>query len=98
MAHRFLHFLLCFFSAAILTIFFPGQGFAAKRPLAFTENKGQVTDQDGTSRSDIDFKLSAAPGLNLFIGKGQLHYQWVKAGLASDRPARRPQEPGPGAP
>jgi hypothetical protein len=82
MAHRFLHFLLCsFFSAAIaiITVFFPCQTFAGKKPLFFIENKGQVTDQNGRARSDIDFKLAALNGLNLFIGNGQLHYQWIKA-------------------
>jgi hypothetical protein len=46
--------------------------------LSFTENKGQVTDQYHNQRSDIDYKISA-PGINIFIGDGQLHYQWSKA-------------------
>jgi hypothetical protein len=80
MAHRFLHFLLCsFFPAAIIPIFFPCQSFAGSKPLSFIENKGQVTDQNGVERNDIDFKLAALNGLNLFIGSGQLHYQWIKA-------------------
>ncbi|SDE86663.1 Por secretion system C-terminal sorting domain-containing protein [Mucilaginibacter pineti] len=80
MAHRFLHFWLCsFFSAAITLIpfIFPYQSFAGKRPLSFIENKGQVTDQKGVTRNDIDFKLAALNGLKLFIGNGQLHYQWI---------------------
>ncbi|WEK17926.1 MAG: SBBP repeat-containing protein [Candidatus Pedobacter colombiensis] len=44
----------------------------------FTENKGQVIDQNGNTRNDIDFKINADHGLNLFIGNGQLHYQWSK--------------------
>ncbi len=45
--------------------------------LFFIENKGQVTDQFGIVRNDIDFKINAA-GLNIFIGDGQIHYQWQK--------------------
>jgi len=55
-------------------------------PLCFIENKGQVTDQDGSVRKDIDYKLSAAPGLNVFIGKGGLCYQFYKT------PKTLPQE------
>jgi len=51
----------------------------------FIENKGQVTDQYGTARTDIGFKLSATGGLNIFIGTGQLHYQWVKGKPRLDR-------------
>jgi len=47
------------------------------RDLSFIENKGQVTDQHYNPRPDIDFKLSA-PGVTIFIGDGQIHYQWYK--------------------
>lgn len=56
-----------------------------KSGTVFIENKGQVTDQYGTARSDIDFKITAASGLNIFIGKGRLHYQWVKTQAAQKR-------------
>ncbi len=46
-------------------------------PFAFIENKGQVTDQNRNKRTDIDFKLDAG-SLNVFFGKGQIHYQWNK--------------------
>lgn len=46
-------------------------------PLSFLENKGQVTDQYGNSRPDIDFKIGNA-GVIVFIGKGKIHYQWAK--------------------
>ncbi len=49
----------------------------AAPPLSFIENKGQVTDQYGNSRPDIQFKLGS-PGLNIFVGAGQIHYQWAK--------------------
>lgn len=42
---------------------------------AFTENKGQVADQFYHSRNDIQFRL-ADGDMNVFIGNGQLHYQW----------------------
>lgn len=42
----------------------------------FTRNVGQVTDQYLKRRNDIDFKLSAGGGMNIFIGAGRLHYQF----------------------
>jgi hypothetical protein len=44
-------------------------------PLSFTENKGQVTDWYGKVRKDIDVKMGGG-GLNIFIGSGEVHYQW----------------------
>src|SRR5690606_17373715 len=49
-----------------------------KSGLHFVENKGQIRDQYQNARPDIDFKLEATNGLNLFIGSGQLHYQFVR--------------------
>jgi len=45
--------------------------------LFFIENKGQVKDQFGNSRNDIQYVLQSA-GLSVFIGNGQLHYQFSK--------------------
>src|SRR5438105_3186189 len=50
---------------------------AQRSSLVFIENKGQVTDQYGSQRKDIQFKLEAQ-GMNIFIGSGQIHYQWSK--------------------
>ncbi|MBN8669318.1 MAG: T9SS type A sorting domain-containing protein [Chitinophagales bacterium] len=47
---------------------------AATQP-QFIENKGQITDQYGAARRDIDYKLSGGD-VTLFVGNGQLHYQW----------------------
>jgi hypothetical protein len=47
--------------------------------LHFIENKGQITDQHNNPRPDIDFKIAAGNGLNVFIGPGQIHYQWSRA-------------------
>lgn len=46
--------------------------------LGFIENKGQVRDQYGNARTDIQYKVSASAGLNVFIGNGSLHYQFSK--------------------
>lgn len=40
----------------------------------FIENKGQIKDQHGNVRQDIDFVLPC-DGINIFIGKGKLEYQ-----------------------
>lgn len=41
----------------------------------FTENKGQVKDQDKNKRKDIDFVLNGK-GLNIFISSGKIAYQF----------------------
>ena len=56
-----------------------------QKPLCFVENKGQVTDDKDHPRKDIQFKLST-PGLNLFVGNGQLHYQFKKVDNSGDQP------------
>lgn len=57
----------------------------------FVENKGQIVDQYGNHRTDIDFKLNAA-GMSMFIGNGQLHYQWYKTNSQA-----KTENPNPGA-
>lgn len=49
----------------------------------FRENKGQLTDQYGRPRKDIQFKFEAS-GLSVFVGAGALHYQWSKTATASE--------------
>ncbi len=51
----------------------------AAKDLFFVENKGQVRDQDGNARPDIQYQLKATGGLNIFIGNGAIHYQFSKA-------------------
>lgn len=46
-------------------------------PFAFVENKGQITDQDKKRRTDIDFKLNTGNGPVIFVGNGQIHYQFA---------------------
>lgn len=47
------------------------------QPFSFRENKGQVRDQQGKTRTDIDFIMQTSD-LTLYIGEGQLHYQFTK--------------------
>lgn len=44
---------------------------------AFIENKGQIVDQNGLHRNDIQYRLSTG-GMNVFVGNGQLHYEWAR--------------------
>jgi hypothetical protein len=44
--------------------------------ICFIENKGQVTDQHGLPRADIQYSLSV-PGAGVFIGNGEIHYQFL---------------------
>jgi hypothetical protein len=48
-----------------------------RKPLCFVENKGQVLDDNNDPRADIQYKLTA-PGISMYVGNGQLHYQFKK--------------------
>jgi len=50
---------------------------AVQKPLCFIENNGQIADQNGNVRHDIQYKL-ATSGMKLYIGNAQMHYQFVK--------------------
>jgi len=45
--------------------------------IVFTENKGQIHDQRGAIRSDIDFVLKGNAAV-MFVSAGKIQYQWVK--------------------
>jgi hypothetical protein len=47
-----------------------------KNKMLFLENVGQIHDQFGKPRKDIDFVLQSK-GMNIFISKGKLTYQFV---------------------
>ena len=64
----------------------PAKYNLSRNGLSFIENKGQVTDQNGKTRTDVDFKLNGDKGLNIFIGAGTLHYQWSKVEAGVDAP------------
>lgn len=55
----------------------PLKNYAATKSLLFIENNGQIADQHGTPRKDIDFRLQAQ-GVTIFAGSGALHYQWER--------------------
>ncbi len=44
---------------------------------SFVENKGQIKDEYNRVRTDIQYKIKT-PGVNVFIGNAQLHYQFNK--------------------
>ncbi|OJW80275.1 MAG: hypothetical protein BGO69_05435 [Bacteroidetes bacterium 46-16] len=60
----------------------------AGNTLNFIENKGQVVDQYGNSRHDINYRLGGS-GLSMFIGGGQLHYQWASPVAQFDEDKQR---------
>jgi hypothetical protein len=57
---------------------------AGRSAMAFIENKGQVKDQYGNRRTDIDFKVTDA-GIGVFIGDGRIYYQWAAPAQASSK-------------
>lgn len=73
------------------------QHFRQQLSLLFIENKGQITDQRGAVRNDIDFKLQT-PELTMFIGNGQLHYQWLRAEKQKEKVKTKEAIPGAGMP
>src|SRR4051812_12974904 len=80
--------LLTHLLAGALLVFSPdlqaqSSGFHAKQRLQFVRNKGQVKDQYGHPRTDIDYRLQVSKDFSLFIGKGLLQYQWIQP--AKDR-------------
>ncbi|MBS1771218.1 MAG: PKD domain-containing protein [Bacteroidetes bacterium] len=52
--------------------------------ICFIENAGQIVDQNHKSRKDIDFKLNAND-ITIFIGDGQMHYQWFRPIASGDK-------------
>ncbi len=52
-----------------------------KEKLCFIENKGQIRDQNGNVRYDINYVIQT-PGLSVFIGKGFISYQFYQQELS----------------
>lgn len=48
--------------------------------LYFIENAGQITDQNGHRRDDIDYKLVTGSAVNVFINSKGIQYQWHARG------------------
>jgi hypothetical protein len=74
--------LLCMLAALAISAVAPAKGPSLhevkKAAFAFIENNGQITDQHYAPRQDIQFKLGTN-GMTVFVGNGQLHYQFLKS-------------------
>ncbi len=58
------------------------QGKFITHPLSFIENNGQIIDQFGKQRHDIQYKVGSN-FMTIFVSRGQLHYQWRRKGNES---------------
>lgn len=76
--------------------FTPAATPATNTALSFVENIGQVHNQRQQPRPDIDFRLNAGKGLSVFIGSGQIHYQWSKSIKSGPDPLLRTDGQGLG--
>ncbi|MBW7913756.1 MAG: hypothetical protein H3C54_08705, partial [Taibaiella sp.] len=68
--------LITFFSNGLIRAA-ESENFSQAPVAGFVKNVGQVRDQHNQPRNEIDFKLPAGL-LNIFIGAGELHYQWTR--------------------
>lgn len=84
--------LLCLFFAGRAAAKEAGVPLAMKgTPLTFLRNEGQVTDQYGHTRKDIDFSVTTS-GINSFIGAGAIHYQWSRFKNVQEKPGTSPRD------
>lgn len=60
--------------------------------LCFIQNTGQVIDQQGMTRADIDYKLEN-PGMSIFLGNGRLYYQWYQDAEVDNKIPKRDESP-----
>jgi len=65
---------------------------ATAQNLYFVENKGQIKDQHANPRNDIQYAIQA-PGITVYIGNGQLHYQFSKKISCGDEQGTFPGVP-----
>ncbi len=47
-----------------------------RQETVFIENNGQVKNQHGQARKDIDFQVKGQ-GINVFLGDAAIRYQWI---------------------
>ncbi|MCD6064221.1 MAG: hypothetical protein K0R82_2132, partial [Flavipsychrobacter sp.] len=73
----------------IILVSFPAFVFARHSSL-LTENKGQVRNQFLEARPDIQYAMHGGD-VSVFIGNGQLHYQWYRS-LAGNGPDLTPDQ------
>jgi|GEM_PF-1074303 len=64
----------------------PDHKQTSSAPTVFIENKGQITDQNMQPRPDVDFRVPAQNGLNIFVGDGAIHYQFAKETITGSIP------------
>jgi len=57
----------------------------------FVENKGQLKNQFGESRRDIDYTVNATGNLKMFVGNGKIQYQWMRVDNAP-KPGEMPSK------
>jgi hypothetical protein len=71
--------LISFFIVAILPLLANARNYPAttRQSLSLLENKGQIRDQYGNLRNDIQYVLPV-PGINIFVGNAQIHYQFTR--------------------
>jgi hypothetical protein len=62
-------------------------GSFSKNAYCFVENKGQMVDQYGNARADVQFKIKSND-VQMFVGNGEIHYQW--ASMTADMKATVP--------
>src|SRR5579872_1873274 len=65
---------------------------ATTQDLYFIENKGQIKDQNANPRNDVQYAVQA-PGITVYIGNGQLHYQFSKKISCGDQGGASPGVP-----
>lgn len=71
---------ICLCLYLLSTLFTPLSATAKDKQnsaLYFVDNVGQLKDQYGIERPDIDLRMSEGD-LNIFIGGGAIHYQWTR--------------------
>lgn len=78
---RSISFVLLLVSAVCTTVYAKKVDVTSKSNLVFIENKGQIKDQYGKPRKNIDFVLQGGGGMNIFIGAGEIHYQFTKTDI-----------------
>ena len=88
------YFLLCFLITTSVFAKKETSVAGAYNTVQFIENKGQVTDQHGAVRRDIDVKIEAN-GVVMFVGDGEIHYQWSRPSFAKATAGEENQNSNP---
>lgn len=74
---RFTILILLLIQFAAIGVYARSVAIVKSKTLAFRENKGQVVDQFGNPRPDVQFQVLDKE-VSMFVGNGQLHYQFNK--------------------